>query len=188
MKLFHFSEEAGLTRFEPQPVRIPSSRGAGREWLNGPLVWAIDDDHQPLYLFPRDCPRILAWSIPTTTAEDRARWLGEAAFVAFIEETWLDRFQKGAIWRYRLAETAFESLEDAGMWVSRTGVNALDAERLTDLPSELAARNVAVRAVPSLSPLRELWGTSLHVSGVRLRNATNWTAAPKLSAVGSDGL
>ena len=178
MRLFHFSEKAGLTRFEPQPVRVPSSRGEGREWLNGPLVWTIDDHHQPLYLFPRDCPRIIAWAIPTTTTEDRARWLDEAAFVAFIEETWSDRFQDGAIWRYRLPETAFESLGDAGMWVSRTSVDALDAERLTDLPGELAARNVAVRAVPSLSPLRELWWTSLHVSGVRLSNATTWAAAP----------
>lgn len=57
------------------------------------------------------------------------------------------------------------------MWVSRTGVDALDAERLTDLPGELSARNVDVRAVPSLSPLRELWRTSLHTSGLRLRNA-----------------
>jgi len=167
VKLFHFSEEAGLTRFEPRSVR----RVKGREWLNGPLVWAVDDDHQPLYLFPRDCPRVLVWAIPTTTAEDRAHWLGEAAFVAFIEETWRDRFQDGAIWRYRLPKTTFKNLGDAGMWVSRRAVKALDAERLTDLPGELSSRNVTVHAVPSLSPLRELWRTSLHVSGVRLRNA-----------------
>ncbi|HMG50328.1 MAG TPA: hypothetical protein VK597_07005, partial [Inquilinus sp.] len=61
MRLFHFSDDPAIERFEPRPVRVPSARPAGREWLNGPLVWAIDDAHQMLYLFPRDCPRILAW-------------------------------------------------------------------------------------------------------------------------------
>lgn len=188
VKLFHFSEQAGLIRFEPRPVRLPSVRGEGREWLNGPLVWTIDEDHQPLYLFPRECPRILIWALPTTTAEDRARWLGDAAAVAFIEEAWWERFQAAAIWRYRLPEATFENLGDAGMWVSCTGVDALDAVHLTDLPGELAARKVSVRAVPALKPLRGLWDTSLHASGLRLRNAASWALLPALRAVGSDGL
>jgi hypothetical protein len=43
------------------------------DWLNGPLVWAIDAWHQPMYLFPRDCPRILYWPLATTNAADRIR-------------------------------------------------------------------------------------------------------------------
>jgi hypothetical protein len=76
MRLFHFSDDPAITIFEPRPVRVASKRPPGREWLNGPLVWAIDEWHQPMYLFPRDCPRILIWPTERTTAEDRRRYWG----------------------------------------------------------------------------------------------------------------
>jgi len=41
------SDDPAIGYFEPRPVRIPSTRPEGREWLNGPLVWAIDEWHQP---------------------------------------------------------------------------------------------------------------------------------------------
>ena len=66
MRLFHFSDDPAIARFEPRAVLVPSPRAPGREWLNGPLVWAIDEPHQPMYLFPRDCPRILLWPRPET--------------------------------------------------------------------------------------------------------------------------
>jgi hypothetical protein len=52
MRLFHFSERSDIAVFEPRPVTVPSPRTRGREWPNGPLVWAIDAWHQPMYLFP----------------------------------------------------------------------------------------------------------------------------------------
>ncbi len=151
-------------------------------------MWAIDEAHQPLYLFPRDCPRILIWATAATTPADRARWLGAAPMVAFVERAWTGRLEHAAIWRYLLPEATFEDLADAGMWVSRTAVEPLGAERLTDLSRELAASGVTVAPVSSLAPLRALWDTSLHVSGVRLRNSASWAAMPALTAVGSDGL
>ena len=186
--MFHFSEEAGLTRFEPRPVRMPSARGHGREWLNGPLVWAIDEDHQPLYLFPRDCPRIVIWATPNTTAADRDTWLGAAPMAAFVEKVWIERIESATLWRYHLPETTFEDLGDAGMWVSRTAVKPIAAEQLTDLPRALDAFGVKLTPVASLKPLRALWNTTLHASGVRLRNATTWTALPMVKQEGSDGL
>jgi hypothetical protein len=188
VKLFHFSEEAGLARFEPRPVRIPVARGAKREWLNGPLVWAIDEGHEALYLFPRECPRILIWATTATKPEDRAQWLGDATMVAFVERDWMGRFESGVIWRYHLPEMTFEDLGDAGMWVSRTAVAPLAAGLLTDLPGELARRAVAVRPVSSLAPLRQLWDTSLHASGLRLRNAASWPTLPARKGIESDGL
>lgn len=169
-------------------MRIPSARGQRREWLNGPLVWAIDEVHQPLSLFPRDCPRILIWATAATTPADRTRWLGKAPMVAFVERAWADHLDRAAIWRYRLPEALFEDLADAGMWVSRTAGEPLGAEYLADLPRELATSGVAVTPVSTLASLRQLWDTSLHVSGVRLRNAASWAALPALRAVGSDGL
>ena len=44
MRLFHFSDDPDISEFVPRPVLIPSQRPAGREWLNGPLVWAIEEE------------------------------------------------------------------------------------------------------------------------------------------------
>lgn len=52
-RLFHFGERSDIEIFVPRPVTIPAKRAEGMDWLNGPLVWAIDDWHQPMYLFPR---------------------------------------------------------------------------------------------------------------------------------------
>lgn len=71
MRLFHFSEDDSIGRFVPRPVATASARPPGREWLNGPLVWAIDEWHQPMYFFPRDCPRILVWPTDRTSERDR---------------------------------------------------------------------------------------------------------------------
>src|SRR5215472_18463871 len=130
MRLFHFSDDPSIEVFEPRPVLVPSRRPPGREWLNGPLVWAIDEAHQPMYLFPRDCPRILLWVKPETSDEDRARWFGDRTcrMIAYIEEAWRARMASGFIYRYELEAMAFEDLADAGMWVSRGAVRPVGCE------------------------------------------------------------
>ena len=176
MRLFHFSHDPEITRFEPRPVSIPSERPPGREWLNGPLVWAIDEPHQAMYLFPRDCPRILIWQTPETRDEDLGPWRGERSdrIIAHIEQAWLERVRTASICRYELPPAAFEDLHDAGMWISRSAVEPSAMEVIFDIPGALAALDVELRAMPSLTPLRGLWETSLHASGIRLRNAAGW--------------
>jgi hypothetical protein len=173
-RLFHFSDDPGIERFVPRPVRVPSSRPPGQDWLNGPLVWAIAESHAFLYLFPRECPRILAWSRPETTTHDRAQWLGTARAVAFIEAGWLERLETDALTRYEFPTEPFEDLGDAGMWVSRQPVGVIDRLQLSGLPQRLAERAVRLEVVESLVPLRHLWDTSLQVSGIRLRNDRGW--------------
>ncbi|MGF6226803.1 hypothetical protein QFZ27_000758 [Inquilinus ginsengisoli] len=179
VRLFHFSDDPAIERFEPRPVRVPSDRPAGREWLNGRLVWAIDDAHQMLYLFPRDCPRILAWATPQSSAADRKRWLGpgEPRAVAFIEAAWIDRLRSAMIHRYDLPAATFRSIEDARMWVSEAPVVPFGRVALAGLDGELARRGVDLRIVDSLAPLAALWDSSLHVSGIRLRNSATWQPA-----------
>jgi uncharacterized protein DUF6886 len=176
MRLFHFSEEPDIPEFTPRPVRVPSDRPAGREWLNGPLVWAIDDEHQPMYLFPRECPRILLWPTPQTTEKDRARWLGETSsrMIAYIEQSWLKRFKAGIIFRYEFEAASFENLGDAGMWVSHKSAIPIDVAKIDDLANELCAQGVELRVLENLLPLRDVWNSSLHASGLRLRNAAGW--------------
>ena len=178
MRLFHFSDDPGITEFVPRPVGVPAERKPHMEWLNGPLVWAIEEDWQPLYLFPRDCPRILIRPKATSVEADLLHWFpaGNAQTIIYIETAWRGRLSEAKLSRYELLGASFEPLSDAGMWVSRQSVVPVGCATLSDLPKSLANHGVELRVVDSLLPLRDIWSTSLHVSGVRLRNALDWLA------------
>ena len=174
VRLFHFSDQPDIETFVPRPV--PASRRAGEEWLNGPLVWAIDEWHEPLYLFPRECPRILLWPTGRTTSEDRAQWFGgnPARMIAFVEQSRAEALATEAVYRYEMPAATFEDIGDAGMWVSREAATPSRVDVLSHLPKELAARDVELRFCESLLPLKALWQTTLHASGIRLRNVDGW--------------
>lgn len=182
-RLFHFSSDANIAEFVPRPVRVPARRAPADAWLNGPLVWAIDDWHQPLYFFPRECPRILLWETDTTTAEDRTRHFanGQYRMLAYVEAQWLRAIEDAAIYRYALPAATFESLHDAGMWVSKSPVRAHSMKTVGDLPAALCGACVELRTVSSLTSLDHLWHSSLHVSGLRLRNAGKAPSSVKTS-------
>ena len=177
-RLFHFSEDPSIERFEPRPVLVAAERGPGREWLNGPLVWAIDEAHQPLYFFPRECPRILLWRTPATTQADLARWWrgGDRRMLAHVEAAWLERLASTTLYRYAFDPEPFESIEDVGMWVARSAVRPTAVEAIDDLPAALAAADVELIALPDLLALKGVWQSSLFASGTRLRNAVGWTS------------
>ena len=176
MRLFHFSDDPAIALFEPRPVRVPAARAPGREWLNGPLVWATDEAHAILYLFPRNCPRIVVWPTARTTAEDRARWMGPtpARAVAYVEAAWVGRLQGATVHRYDLPPGRFEDVGDTGMWVSRAAVRPAAVRALDALHTRLSAAGVELRALERLAPLRPVWSSTLHASGIRLRNAVDW--------------
>lgn len=179
MRLFHFSEDPAIAKFEPRPVKVATDRPAGREWLNSPLVWAIAEDHQRMYLFPRECPRILLWPTPKTTAEDVDRWLGGRRDkpLAYIERDWLGRLSAASTTRYEFPIATFHDTHDAGMWVSRTTVYPLAKVTLTDLPARLAETGTELQVVDSLLPWKDVWNSTVHASGIRLRNAQGWNPA-----------
>ena len=173
MPLFHFSEESDIEVFEPRLM-------AARPEITAPLVWAIEDAHQAMYLFPRDCPRILFWPLPTTTLEDLERYWGTregVSAVACIEWDWLERMHTTLVTRYHLPADTFEDLHDAGMWVSRQTVRPSVVEPVGDLVEALRQAGAELRLMHRLTPLRGIWDTSLHASGIRLRNAQDWGAA-----------
>lgn len=174
MELYHFSEEPGIARFEPRPM--PVERRQGREVAAQPRVWAIDAAHAPLYYFPRDCPRIVLWTLPTSTEADQRRWLGAstARFVAHVEWEWLDRVRSTTLYRYALPAVGFEPLHDHGVHVSRSAVAPLRVEPLPDLLAALGEADVELRVVASLAALREVWASTLHASGIRLANSRGW--------------
>ena len=176
-RLFHFSEDPTIEVFEPRPVTVPAERRPGFEWLNGPLVWAIDDARQPMYFFPRDCPRVLLWKRSGTTIADLDRWWrGDRSMrrQAHVEAAWLDRLRAAHVYRYEFDPAAFEDLDEAGMWVSRTTVRPLSVEPVGDLETAMAVSEIELHVMADLLPLKGVWESSLHASGIRLRNAAGW--------------
>ena len=176
MRLFHFSEEPDIKEFVPRPVQVSAERAAGMEWLNGPLVWAILESHQKMYLFPRECPRILLWATPDTTEPDCRQWLrgDRDRTTAYVEQGWLARLATAHIFRYELSPTDFVDINDAGMCVGEQVVTPLDCVKLSDLPARLRECATDLEVVESLVPLRGVWEITLHASGIRLRNAEGW--------------
>jgi hypothetical protein len=166
MPLYHFSEEPHIARFVPRsPLAHPEVE---------PLVWAIDDWHQPIYFFPRDCPRVCFWPVPTTTAADEQRFFSYVSgrMVVAIEAAWFERLQTTQLYRYVMPDATFESLQDYGGHVSRQTVVPQRVEPLGNLAQELFAAGVELRICDSLVPLGKTIITStLHWSLIRMRNA-----------------
>jgi hypothetical protein len=172
--LYHFSEDPNITGFVPRAVE--GTRPSGREWLNAPLVWAIDEWHAPAYLFPRDCPRILWWPLPGTTPSDLDRYWErrECRMVANLEWAWFARLRTTTLYRYTFDAATFTDIEDHGVHVSREAVRPSSVAPIPDLLDALNDARVELRLLPSLTPLRHVWDTTLHVSGIRLKNAAGW--------------
>ncbi|MDB5587188.1 MAG: hypothetical protein JWP26_2158 [Devosia sp.] len=109
MRLYHFSDDPQIGTFVPRPVLVPSTRVTGMEWLNGPLVWAIEEDLDFLYHFPRECPRIVIWAKDGTRPADTVKWLGPHRAAAYIERSWLERCATAVLYRYELPPKWFEN-------------------------------------------------------------------------------
>lgn len=170
--VYHYSEVPDIAVFQPRPVAVPAIRRHGQEWLNGPLVWAISATFAFLYLFPRDCPRIVIWAKSDSDPADQDHWMGAHSRVAYVQTDWFDRIAETTIYRYVLPADSFTDIDDVGMAVSARDVAPVRVDVLTDLPAQLAAQDVTLRPVDSLQPVEAVWGSTLHASGIRLRNAT----------------
>lgn len=169
MSLFHFSEDPTIARFVPRP---PLARPTVE-----PLVWAIDEWHAPVYFFPRDCPRVCFWPLPTTTAADYAHCFATVPgrMVIAIESAWLERLRVARLSRYRMPEERFEDIHDHGVHVAREPVVPLGVELVGDLLAALTDAEVELRITPSLVPLgRAIIQTTLHFSLIRMHNARGW--------------
>ncbi len=164
---YHYSEDPGIKLFEPRPGRRIEGRPGGEK-----LVWAIDEHHSPVYYFPRQCPRVVLWPIEGSTQSDVDRWMAtDARMVAHIERVWIERFNNCQLYRYTFDGSGFEDLHDHGVHVKPGEVEPIDVSPVGDLGNALAGANVELRVVESFQPLAGAWDSTLHFSGVRLKNA-----------------
>jgi hypothetical protein len=136
-------------------------------------VWAVDKAHLRNYLFPRDCPRITFAAGPSTTDEDRARFLPDADKVAAVEHGWLERLRAASIHIYELPPEPFRLADEpAGYWVSMRAVTPLSERTETDLVAALAAGGVQLRLLEDFWPLCDaVMASTLEYSIIRARNA-----------------
>lgn len=81
---------------------------------------------------------------------------------------------KTTIYLYQLPGETFACLEDAGMHLGKSAVTPLRIDAISDLPAALRLADVELRPVDSLTPFRGVWDSTLHASGIRLRNASGW--------------
>ena len=165
MRLFHYSEEADIEIFEPRPSKYHDFN----------VVWAVGEEVAVNFLTPRDCPRITYGMDAHTNAADHERWLSHSATerIIAIESGWLERLRNCTLYEYEMPPESF-ALEDtpAAHYISRQTITPLKRRVINDLLAELASRNVELRVLPSLWPLRDqIAASTLRFSIYRMRNA-----------------
>ena len=164
--LLHFSEDPLIEEFVPHVPRTNPTAP--------PRVWVIDEEHSPLYWFPRDCPRVTTWARDAIEQEHLGALLATTATrVHACELSWLERVQRCELYVYRFAPEDFDALPDAdGHWVSERTVRPLGVEPVGDLLERHVAAGIELRAMPSLWLLHDLIVASpLPFSMVRMANA-----------------
>jgi hypothetical protein len=169
-RLFHVSDQPGITVFEPRPTYPGHPQN-----LDRPVVWAIGERLLHNYLLPRDCPRVTFYARPESDPADATRLMGATAarYVVAIESGWLEAIREATLFLYEFPPDGFVVInEGAGYYVRETAVEPMAIRRVDDLLAELAARDVELRVTPSLWPLRDaVLASTLQFSFIRMRNA-----------------
>ncbi len=175
-EVLHFSEDPTIVEFRPHVAATARVAGA--------YVWAVDHERAPSYWFPRQCPRVLAWAGPSSTAGDVARILGASPRVHAVEYRWLERMRTVRLYAYRLPAGPFRPFAEPEP--ARTGAAPEPSADVAEVPvrplgpPELVGDLFALHEAAGieLRVLPELWAwwdmvsaSTLGFSGIRLRNA-----------------
>jgi len=150
MRLFHVSDDPYIEIFYPRfPRRKELDQNVG-------LVWSLTEPALPNWLFSRDCPRIGYRACENTTDEDIAKFFASTAnHVVTIEHDWHERQLNATLYVYEFDPVNFRYDEIAGFYVSQQPETPIGMVIYTDLYAELFKRNVEVRLVDNLWPLRD---------------------------------
>lgn len=164
--VYHFSEDSTLRRFAPQVA--PSNPS------HPPAVWAIDDEHAPLYWFPRAVPRISVWAYDGEQQRRLTeRFETEAHRICAAEQHRLDEIRAARIYRYTFDASQFAPWEQAdGQYVTSEVVYPQDVEVIDDLLRAHGEAGVELRLTPRLGSLMDaILESGLPFGFVRIRDA-----------------
>lgn len=164
--VYHFSEDGTIKRFAPHvPPTNPS---------HPPAVWAIDEQHAPLYWFPRHCPRISVWARSEREQQVLADQFGtDAGRICAAENRWARRMRDAHLYRYRFDAAPFAPWADAdGQYITGEVVRPESVELIDDLLGLHADAGVELRFTPRLGTLMDrMLASGLPFSFVRIRDA-----------------
>jgi hypothetical protein len=85
--VLHASEDPAIEAFVPHvPATNPGQPA---------MVWTIERRYSPLYLFPRDCPRVAVWANDRTQRQTLSKRFGATTdrvqFAAARDQDWVGR-------------------------------------------------------------------------------------------------
>lgn len=150
MKLYHFSEESDIEIFKP---RVKPSRQN-----MPPVVWAIDEQHEFTFYFPRKCPRIVYTKSEGISERDYDTFFGltDSNIVITVETDWYKRINNTITYRYEMPGKTFTMFDEfAGYYISEEIVEPIGITVMDHLVERLAALNIEIRLTPNLYRLRE---------------------------------
>lgn len=166
-ELLHFSEDPTITEFVPHVAATAQQRDA--------YVWAVDAALAPAYWFPRQCPRVLTWALPTSTNKDRERLLGpDGERVHAIEYRWLTALRTVELYAYRFAAEDFTPLGEpvSALVCSRRVRPLAPPDRVGDLFRLHAEAAIELRVQADLRPYcNAVTASTLGFSVIRMHNA-----------------
>ncbi|CAI6036186.1 hypothetical protein PAECIP112173_00828 [Paenibacillus sp. JJ-100] len=148
--LYHFSEEADIDVFVP---RVKQNRP------NFPaVVWAIDEQHECSYYFPRDCPRIVIRRTKDMRDEEHEMFFKhtDADIIVTVESEWYPKIVQQTLYRYHLEDPSFKLFDEtAGYYISDQVITPRYIEKIDHLVERLLAKGVELRLTTNLYPLRD---------------------------------
>jgi hypothetical protein len=168
-RLFHVSEEGQIGLFRPRPV--PDAAKDAAELA----VWAIDQEHLPNYLLPRDCPRVTFRAAPTSSADDVERFFDhtQTRRMIVVEQGWLNRILTTSLHVYEMPVSPFRLVDvSAGYYIAQEPVIPLSVREVKNSLPEIAGNGYELRLVPNLWPIHDgIMRSTLDYSIIRMRNA-----------------
>lgn len=168
-KLFHISQQPGISIFTPRPS--PSRF----DNITGDVVFAISEELLHNYLLPRDCPRVTFYAGSNTSDNDKQRFIGSstASHVIIVENGWHERIKQTALYCYELAPDDFILIDEcAGYYVSYKPAVPIRVTVIDNIIDVLLSRGIELRFTPSLIGIADtVKESSLQFSLIRMRNA-----------------
>ncbi|MEK5057934.1 hypothetical protein BK126_06540 [Paenibacillus sp. FSL H7-0326] len=148
--LFHFSEDDSINIFVPKQKQNRPDFPA--------VVWAIDEEHEFSYYFPRDCPRIVCRKDEATTDQQLQLFFNNSITntIVTVESDWYTKILKQSIFKYCFDDEGFELFDKtAGYYISRQTVKPKSVEKYENLLERLLVKGIELRFTTNLYPLRE---------------------------------
>lgn len=148
--LYHFSEDSNIEIFIPKEKQNRSNFPA--------VVWAIDEDHEYSYYFPRDCPRIICKKTEDISDENKEKFFSHsnADTIVTVESSWYSRISNQTIYRYHFDDKEFELFDKtAGYYISYHVIKPLGIDRMNYLIERLIDKGIELRFTTNLNPLRD---------------------------------